>query len=150
MTKRLLVVADLGRFRAYRWEADPAFSHPRLELIEEWETNMNHHLREEVTDQAGRFRKGNGQMEGPAALSDGEQHNLDLERRRRAMKTVAKRISELLETESVEGCYLAADSRINQPILDQIDIRARGRIEKNVSANLSKLSPAELVQHFGG
>jgi hypothetical protein len=50
----------------------------------------------------------------------------------------------------VDGCYLAADSRINQPILNEMDQRTRLRIQKNVTANLSKLNPSELAQHFTG
>ena len=148
MTRKLLVVTDLGRFKAYRFEQDRKFSHPRLELLEDWETGVTRHLSEEVTDQAGKFRKGIFRSEGPAALSDGEQHNLDLERRRRALKAVARRIAELLKEQDVDGCYLAADHRINQPILEEMDMGTRNRIEKNVPVNLSKLSSSEVMDHF--
>jgi hypothetical protein len=147
---KLLVVADLGRMKAYRLEEDKAYSKPRLELLDDWETGVNQHLSESLSDQAGRYRKGVGASEGASSLSDGEQHNIDLERRRRAVKALAQRITLLLDRETLDGCYLAADSRINQPILDEMDRRTRGRIQKTVAANLSKLNPAELAQHFCG
>ena len=85
MTTKLVVVADLGHFKAYRLEESPDFSRPRIKLLEDWETNVSKHLSEEVTDQAGQFRKGSAPA-GPTDRSDGEEHNLDLERRRRAVE----------------------------------------------------------------
>ncbi len=143
MNTKLLVVADLGKFKAYRWEDSRQFSKPHLELLEAWETNVGHHLRDEVSDQAGRFRKGHS--EGASPLSDGEQHNIDLERRRRAVRTVAKRIRELLHREPFEGWYLAAGCEINRNLLDELDREAREKIQKNVTANLTRLKPAEVV-----
>ncbi len=118
MKEKLLIVTDLGRLKAYRLQASPKFSHPRLELVDEWETDVAQHLSSEVTDQAGQIRKGAAAPHpGPTTLSDAEPHNLDLEQRRRAVKTLASRLSQLLNRERVEECYLAADSRINQNLL---------------------------------
>lgn len=150
MTRKLLVVADLGRFKAYRLEDDRNFSNPRLELLEDWETNVTHHLRDEVTDQAGQFRRGTPNGHGAATLSDGDSHNLDLERRRRAVKTVARRISELLQAPDLQGCYLAADSQMNKALMAEMDGPTRARIEKNVLSNLTGLAPAAVAQHFAG
>jgi hypothetical protein len=148
MKSKLLVVADLGRLRAYHLQQDPSFSNPRLELVDDFETHVVQHLSAELTDQAGN-RRSRGPVEGgPNLKSDGEQHNLDLERRRRAVKMVAKRISELLNDHKVDGCYLAADSRINQPILDELDQQTRAKIEKTVASNLSKLPASDLMRHF--
>jgi hypothetical protein len=149
MAKKLVVLADLGHFKAFQLDDDRNFSNPRLQLLEDWETNVTQHLSEELTDQAGQFRRGvPAASEGATAMSDGEQHNLDLERRRRAVKSVAKRINELLVKDQVEACYLAADRQINAAILDQIDQRARSKIQKNVTANLTRLEPAQVIGHF--
>ena len=75
MNEKLVVVLDLVRLRAYRLKQGREFSEPGLELIEDWQTEVRRHLSEEVTDEAGRFRKGTAHTEGPSALSDGEQHN---------------------------------------------------------------------------
>lgn len=146
MMTKLLVLADLGKFKAYRFNNGRNFSTPQLELIEAWDTNVAHHLGADVTDQAGQFRKGHS--EGASPSSDGEQHNIDLERRRRAVKRVARRIGELLRSEPVEGCYLAAASEINKTLIDELDQDARARIHKNVTANLTSLKPAEVIAHF--
>src|SRR5947209_303788 len=37
MNEKLVVVADLGRLKAYRLQDEPQISHPRLELLEDWE-----------------------------------------------------------------------------------------------------------------
>jgi len=148
MTKKLLVVTDLGRFKAYRLEDDRGFSNPRVELLEDWETSVNRHLSDEVTDQAGQYRRGSADGEGSTPTSAGEKHNLDLERRRRALKTVARRIGELLAQEDVEGCYLAADTKINKAIIAEMDERTRSRIQKTLAANLTHLKPLEVAGHF--
>lgn len=49
----------------------------------------------------------------------------------------------------VEECYLAADSRINQNLLDEMEPADREKIHKIVPANLSKLGPEEVLKHFG-
>ncbi len=148
MKSRLVVVADLGRFKAYRLEESRRFRHPRLHLVEDWDTNITQHLRQEVTDQAGQFRKGPTGSQGTSAVSDGEQHNLDLERRRRALKLLARHVSEVLKREQVDGCYRAADKRINQHLSDEMQPEARSKIQKNVPADLSKLSPEEVLKQF--
>ncbi len=148
MKRTLLIVADLGRLKAYRLQEGRQFSHPRLELLDDSETGVTHHLSQDLTDQAGQFRKNPGASEGASALSDGEQHNIDLERRRRAVKVLAQRLNLLLEREQADVCYLAADSRINQPILDELPRPSRAKIQKNVTANLTKLSQEELIRHF--
>lgn len=149
MTNKLLVLADVGRLKAYRLQEGREFSHPRLELLEDTETNVTHHLSEEVSDQAGQFRRGvPAAVEGASATSGGENHNLDLERRRRALKVVARRVCELLNREQPEAFYFAADSQINRAILDLLDGTARSKLQKNIAANLTKLDSGQIIRHF--
>ena len=142
---KLVIVADLGHLKAYRLEERPEFSRPRLELIQSVETAETHHLREEVTGQVGRFRK---EPAVPGAQSDNEEHNLELELQHRAVKMLAEIVCELIAREHVANWYLAADARLNQSLLNQIDRSTRQKIEKNIVANLSKLDPEELVERF--
>lgn len=147
MKSKLLIVADLGRMKAYRLEENRMWSQPRLTLLEDFETDVTQHLSEQLTDQAGRYRKGTN--DAHSVISDGEQHNIDLERRRRAVKVIAKKIEDLMEQHTeMDGCYLAADSRINQPILGEMSPGARGKIKKTVTANLSKLDASNVVAQF--
>lgn len=152
MNTKLLVIADLGHFKAYKVEESQNFSQPRLRLLEEWETNVPRHLSEELSDQAGQFRKDHkGATNGGASnLSDGEQHNIDLERRRRAVKTVAHRMCEMLSRKEtdVDGCYFAAGPEINGAILEQLDRGTRSQIQKNVCANLTRLNAEQVISRF--
>ncbi|HVU99949.1 MAG TPA: host attachment protein [Verrucomicrobiae bacterium] len=147
MRTKLLVLADSGHLKAYRLKEDPAISRPRLELLENWESAVPRHLREDVTDQAGQYRKGST-ASGPSDVSDGEQHNIELERRRRALKEMAYRIDALAEREKPEGCYLAASSEINNSLVAELADTTRRSIEKNVSANLTRAGQDEVIRHF--
>ncbi len=151
MSAKLLILADVGRFKAYRMEENREFSHPRLELLEDTETNVARHLSQEMSDHAGQFRRGVAAGgEGGAAMSGGEDHNLDLERRRRVLKAVARRMSELLNREKTDAFYFAADPQINRAILDQLDGSARSKLQKNVTANLTKMDSGQIIRHFSG
>jgi hypothetical protein len=147
MTNTLLVLADVGHLKAYRFRRDTGGSTPKLELLENWETEVTHHLSEDFTDDAGRYRKGSVHA-GPSNLSDGEQHNIDLERRRRALKGIAQHINELVRRESPEACYLAAGSEINSALVEELDPKTRSAITKNVTANLTRLNQDEVIRHF--
>jgi hypothetical protein len=142
---KLVVVADLGHLVAYRLQKNPTAQRSRLVAVEDCETGAANHLSEIVTDQTGRFRE---VLSFGGGASDGEEHNLVLERDRRAVKTLANRVSRLIDRENVDGCFLAADPRINQCLLDEMDSTARAKVEKNIEANLVKLKPDELLQRF--
>lgn len=142
---KLVIVADLGRMRAYRMEANPRFSRPRMTLIVDKESNITQRISNEVTDQFGRFRK---EPAVPGAQSDGEEHNLGLQRRQRAIRALAGDIEQLIQREGVEACYFAAESRFNKSILAEMDGTTRAKIQKNVCANLSKADPEELVERL--
>jgi hypothetical protein len=148
MAKKLLIVTDLGRFKAYRFEESPLYSTPRLELLEDRDTKVNERMSEQVTDQAGQFSKGARSFAAVNDMSNGERHNLALEIRRRAVKELADLISQILKQENVDGCYLAAGSEINQTLLDALPPHVRARIEKNVTANLTRLNAAQIIEHF--
>jgi hypothetical protein len=134
-------VSDLGRLKAYRLDDRPQFSHPRLRLIEEREIGVTHYFPETFDEPTLRPTVA-------GARSDNREQNVDLEREKRAVRILAGSIVDLIHREEVDGCYFAADSRINQPILDQMDQGTREKIEKNIHANLSKLNPEELSARF--
>src|SRR5436190_5027200 len=147
MTKRLLITADLGHLKAFRLLQPEANRSSRIEMIETETTDATNHLSEVVTDQAGQFRKGSFPA-GPSDRSDGEPHNLTLERRRRALKTIARDISRLIGKEKPQEWFLAAGKEINHRLIEAFDDDVRGKLKKNVRANLTKLNPAQLLSHF--
>ena len=146
MNKKLVIVMDSGRFRAFRVEGNGVDS-PRFVQIEYRQTNVEEHLSELVSDQKGQFGKG---ARGTDAVSaSGERHNIDLEFRRRAIKEFAKAASEIADREQVEEIYFAAGSEINQQALDAMSKDVRARIQKNVTANLTNLKTAAILERFG-
>jgi hypothetical protein len=146
---KIVLLADVGHLKAFQWEENEQFSKPRLSLIGQWDTNVPNHLRAELTDQAGRFRKGSVPS-GPSDLSDGEEHNLELERRRRALKTIALRMRDLLRHDKNRGVYLAAPAEINRQLLKQFSPADRARIERNLKLDLTRLPFVEVIRQFSG
>jgi hypothetical protein len=148
MTRKLVVVMDLGRVKAFRWEESSEFSNPRLVLLEDSATGADERLFEKVTDQAGQFSKGALSFAAVSDMSNGERHNLELEERRRSIKDTAELIPQILERENLQEWYLAAGSEINQMVMDTLDANTRQKMSRNVTANLTRLSTTEIINQF--
>jgi hypothetical protein len=146
--RTLLVLLDSGRFKAYRMEESPRFRTPRLKLLEQWGTPVTRRISDHVTDKAGQFAKGSLSFAAVNDMADGERHNLELELRRRALKQMAARLSELLEREPVKKCYLAAEAAINRRVLMTVGSSVQKKIQKNLSLNLTRLKPSGVIRHF--
>ena len=119
MTKTILVTADLGHLKAFRLKHDQQPGRPKMEVIQTETTQATRHLSDLVTDQAGQFRKGSFPA-GPSERSDGEPHNLALERRRRALKALARDINRLITQERPDEWFLAAGPEINKPLVEAL------------------------------
>jgi Protein required for attachment to host cells len=149
MKSTLVVVADLGCFKAYRLENHDPNQTPRLEPVEEFNYAEAHgKFVDKVTDLSGRFGRATGAPSGTGAMSNGERHNIELESRKRLVRQLAQRLSALLRGREVERCLLAASREINHQLLDELEPQLRAKIEKNVSADLTKLERAEILRHF--
>jgi hypothetical protein len=48
----------------------------------------------------------------------------------------------------VEYCLLAASREIHRQLLNELSPQARGKIQKHLAADLTKLDKSELLQHF--
>ena len=128
MKNTLVVVTDLGGFKAFRLDNGVAHTTPRLELLEEFSNAEAHdRLVEKVSDLSGRFPRGTGAASGAGAMSDGERHNIELER-----------------------CFLAASREINHQLLDELESGSRAKVAKLVAADLTKTDKSELLRHFAG
>jgi len=148
MKNTLVLVTDFGGFKAFRLENDHPHSSPRLELLEEYEDAQAHRrVVEEVTDQAGRFRRKIGRR-GGAAMSDGEQHNMALEKRKRGVRKLAGRLDSLMQNPEIEQCFLAASREIMNPLMQELSANSRSKIGMNIPADLMKVSKAELLSKF--
>jgi hypothetical protein len=146
---KLVVLTDLGTFKAFRLEDDHLNSAPRLQPVDATRMESgDDRISRQVTDQAGQFRRTSMAYAANNYQSDGEAHNLWLENERRSVKQIADRISQLLGNGEFGSCYLAASSEINRAILDELSPEVRDRIEKNVSCNLVNAKREDILQHF--
>jgi hypothetical protein len=81
-------------------------------------------------------------------MSDGERHNIALEKRKRLVRQMAHRLNELARSPDVERCFLAASREINHQLLNELEPRVRAKITKNVPADLTKLDRPQILRHF--
>lgn len=148
MKNTLLVVAELGGFKAFKLENNHVHRTPHLEVLEEFRNEEAHNrLGDRVSDLSGRFPRGTG-MKSAGAMSDGERHNIELETRKRLVRQLAQRLNTLARGQDIERCFLAASKDINHQLLQELDPQVRAKIEKNLPADLTKMGRAELVRRF--
>lgn len=148
MKNTLVLVTDLACLKAYRLDSNPMHNAPRLELLEEFHSPGAHErLTDKVSDQSGRFGRG-GPVNGAGAMSAGERHNLLLEQRKRHVRQLAGRLTTLISRADVEYCLLAASREIHRQLLDELSPQTRGKIQKHLAADLTKLDKSELLRHF--
>ena len=142
MTEKLIVLADLGRVKAFRVAYDMMNSKPQLELIYDCEFPDAHtRLVDKVSDLAGRFP-----LSGTPGAAIGENHNLRGENERRLIRMVAGKISELVHGERF--WYLAAGEGINNRILEHLPPENRESLRKNIAADLVKVPKQQLMDYF--
>jgi hypothetical protein len=145
MKSKLLIVTDLGLLKAYKAELRDEGS-PRLILLEELVLESAHqHLTEQITDSAGRRAAHAGNAGGGSMAKN---HNLELEAKRRLIKTLAQKITELASLSPKESCWLAAHKEIMHPVLEALPQAVRLRIEKQVPLDLTKLEPKAVMDRF--
>jgi len=142
MTDKMIVMADLGRVKAFRVTYDILTSKPQLHLVYDCEFLEAHgRLLDKVTDLAGRFP-----MSGTPGAANGENHNLRGENERRLIRLLAEKITELVQGERY--WYLAAGEGINSRLLDHLPSETRGALTKNIAADLVKTPKQEILDYF--
>jgi len=142
MTDKMIVLADLGRVKAFRVTHDMMHSRPQLELVYDCEFLEAHgRLLDKVTDLAGRFP-----VSGSAGASNSEHHQLREENERRLIRLVAEKISELVQGERY--WFLAAGEGINGRILDHLRPEIRASLYKNIPADLVKTPKQQIMDYF--
>lgn len=143
MKNTLVVVADLACYKAYRLEASHLNRTPRLELLEEFDSPEAHgKIVDRVSDLAGQFRRGKGDG------SDGEQHNMELEKRKRLVRQLTDTVNRLAGKAEIEKCHLAISREMNNQVVEGLTPGVRAKIGKNLRADLTKADKTELLKHF--
>ena len=145
MADKLIVLADLGRMKAYRVTRDEMSTTPKLDIVGEFDNfGVKGKLVDKVSDKAGRFPGTNGN----GAMSIGENHNLKSESDRRGVRQISDSINRLVEKENPPIWFFAAAKDINQRIIDELSAGVRLKLKKNVAADLTKIAKADLLTHF--
>src|SRR5882757_3386646 len=133
MKNTLVLVTDFGGFKAFRLENDQPHSSPRLELLEEYKNSeAGRRLGEQVSDLSGRFPRRTGPAGTGGAMSDGERHNIQLEKRKRGVRKLAGLLDSLMQNPEIEQCFLAASREIMNPLLEELSPGARSKIGINI------------------
>lgn len=146
MDKTIIVVADRGHFKAYRVTQEP-FESPRVTMIESYDSVEGHgKLVDKLSDMAGRFGRGGGKDE--AGMSTGERHTIELETEKRLIKMIAKNIDILITSEKCGTWHLAAAKKINRQVVDKLKPEVKARLEKNITADLTKIDKSEILDYF--
>jgi len=149
MGKTLIVVTDLGSFHCYRMEERGMDQSPRMELLETLNpAELEHRYANTLTARTGRSASGNVNKQSAGNNSDGESHNMEIEKRRRAVKEIAEHINKLLEDAEYERCFLAAPEEINSQLIEAIGPSARVKIERNLTCDLTRFGKGEILDHF--
>jgi len=147
MSTKLIIVADLQRFKLFTSKVDP-MGRESLELLQNIENLETHQqLGERVSDQQGNFQgvSASGLIN---ASGSGEDHNIELEKERRRLKEIAKQISSTLQEHSHTGWYFAAPKAINNQIVELLDPAIVKSMRVNLHADLTKIPTDQLLEHF--
>ncbi len=145
MKSKLVIVTDLGRLKAFRLDLTSK-QNSRLEPLKEVVFEEAHRrLVDMVTDLSGRHAAPTRKQWG-SPMADS--HNLELEIRRRLIRRIARQIERLIQQESCDGCWLAAEKEIDHQILEELPQNIRKRIEKNLPHDLTKATQKELLERF--
>lgn len=146
MTKKVVIVANLGRMKAYRVAKAAPGRGQKLDLVEDINFIDAHiPFREQFTDQAGRFG-----MEGRHSFltADYEAMGAKLEIQRRLTRDVGQEISRVLDEEGAEGWYLAAAPECHEAILQEVRPDHRTRILGAVYGDFVKSRPAVVLRQI--
>ncbi|MCL5097504.1 MAG: host attachment protein [Candidatus Omnitrophica bacterium] len=145
MKAKLVIVSDLGLLKAFQLELRNEGSH-RMKLLEELVLEPAHqHLTEQITDSAGRRAAPAGNM-GAGTMAD--DHNLQLEIRRRLIKALARKIEAIAQAHPLDSLWLAVNKEIFRPISEMLPPAVLARIERQVPCDLTKLEPQDVLGHF--
>ena len=149
MSVSIIIAADLGCLKAFRFTRDEITETRKIELIQRSDSQEGHErISDRVTDQAGRFPVGNAAAGGQ--MSHGENHNLEHEMQSRAIRQLAEEIGQCVAGENPKNWFLAANSEIDQKIVDALDESVRQKLSKRIRRNLTKADKMELLELFEG
>ena len=148
--KKLIITANLGNLRVLRHREAGEDPVEKEHLVEEPGESGKEHvksIKETVTDQSGRFTRGTvpGLKTG---MSYGEEHNLESEIERAALRKMVSRIECVLSAEGHPHWVLAAPKAILTRMKESLNADARKSLLSCVGADLTRTPLADLEKRF--
>lgn len=141
----LIIVVDLGHFKAYR-VSKKILESPRIDNLKSYD-NIEAHTRfgEKFSDDAGSF----GLIGGKKGVKGyGEPHNTKLEAKKKLVKNITNDINTLIMKNKCDEWCLAAGKSINKQILDNLDKSVSAKLKMNIKSDLTKKHKTELLSCF--
>lgn len=143
MTPKLVIVTDLGLFKAYRLETTPRGT-PRLVDIATIRLEEAHHrIVEQVRDLAGQRGAPTNTAWGAPVTDD---HNLRLELKRRLIRKLADHVQHFATIANHDAIWIAVPAEIHHALLEELPNPIRSRVEKLVPRDLVKLPKRDLIE----
>lgn len=141
MSSKLIIVADMQRFKLFSCKKDP-LGRESVELLKNIDSLETHkRMSEKVSDRQGNFKS-------VGASGKGEDHDKVLEEERRRIKEIAEEISQALKDHSYDIWFFAAPKAINNKILECLTSEIINRIGTNLHSDLTKIPNDEILGHF--
>jgi len=147
--EKLIITADLGHFKAYRYITDPRkLASPRVEALKMIDLiSARQKLSDQLSDSAGRFKRADKRSDAVRA-GYGERHNIETENERRLVKEIAESIAALVKKVNPTEWDFAAGDKINNAVLEELAPTIKDKLAKNLRSNLINASKSELVERF--
>lgn len=148
--KKLIIAANLGRIRVLKYHAageDPIEEDHLVETPAEAVREHVETIQEAVTDQAGRFGRGTP-VGFETGMSYGEEHNLEREMERGALRKIAAGIQRVLEAEGHPAWILAAPRSMLARLKEALPPEARETLKSSVGADLTRCGLEEMEKRF--
>lgn len=147
---RLLISANLGHMRVFSHsqpDDDPQRQPHWIELPEDYWHQTILPLREQVSDQAGRFSQGQA-AHHDTGMSIGEEHQLSHHLNVEAQQHLIMAIERVLADHGHPAWILAAPKTIIHVILQHLIPHSRNALVKQVVADLSRCPVRDLEKHI--
>jgi hypothetical protein len=143
---KIVVIADLGHLKAYKLSKTDQGT-VKLDMIESIDfSEAKGKFSDKYSDQSGNF--GGAIGKNAAATGFGEAHGIATEKEKRLVKSIAQSINRIIRADNCAGWYMAAVKTINNQVVAFLDNEVKTRLEKNISADLTKTPKSELIARF--
>ena len=140
-----VVLADMEKLRIIRLSSNGTeiTPHAKPVIIEETEFPKKH----KHNDSSGRFPQGRSVSE-TAGMSPGEKHDKENEYKKRRIKLIAQKITDILMREDIRFWCFAAPATINRQIVKLIPSTLLSSMISNINLDLTHLELVEIENRF--